>query len=532
MTRMHRLLLVVLLLAGFLPVVELPAQLRPQPVGELPGDASLKLWLRKLASTGTFMQTTAHPDDEDNALLAMLGHGQGMRTVLVSATRGDGGQNEIGPELFQALGVLRTEELLAVHRFDGAEQFFTRAVDFGYSFSVEESLERWGRDEIVGDYVRLIRETRPDVIAGFLCGGSGGGQHHQASTRLSEEAFAAAADPARYPDQIKAGLRPWRAQRFFCTEGASFSAQASAKPATAGLLTPDVSVYDSILGRTYAELGLEARSMHKCQGTSQLLLLPGMSQQRIYRLMATRADDRAGAAPSSMFADIDTTLTGLARFAPTHRAALLPALSAIAAHVEAARVGLDTRGAAAAVPHLAAGLSAVRALRGQVTQPSQAGGDGSELFEVDFRLGLKEQQFQQALLAASGIRLEALASDGLVIPGQTVTVRTHVSNQAPEPIAVTRVSLSPVKPDAAACAGPVATGRALSCEGAVVVPPDARYSSPYWKPRRDTARYDFEPGVPFGRAVHAVAVPRDVHGDHRRSSTSPSIGRSSSATTT
>ena len=109
-----------------------------------PGDASLQLLLRKLASTGTFMQTTAHPDDEDNALLAMLGHGQGMRTVLVTATRGDGGQNEIGPELFQALGVLRTEELLAVHRFDGAEQYFTRAIDFGYSFSVEESIAEVG----------------------------------------------------------------------------------------------------------------------------------------------------------------------------------------------------------------------------------------------------------------------------------------------------------------------------------------------------------------------------------------------------
>ena len=119
------------------------------------------------------MQTDAHPDDEDNALLAMLGHGQGMRTALVTATRGDGGQNEIGPELFQALGVLRTEELLAVHRFDGAEQYFTRAVDFGFSFSIEESIEKWGHDEIVGDYVRHIRTIRPDVIAGFLCGGDG-----------------------------------------------------------------------------------------------------------------------------------------------------------------------------------------------------------------------------------------------------------------------------------------------------------------------------------------------------------------------
>src|SRR3954453_14313480 len=205
-----------------LVTTSVPAQLRVRPVGELPNDVSLRLLLRKLASTGTFMETTAHPDDEDNALLAMMSHGRGMRTTLVSATRGDGGQNEIGPELFQALGVLRTEELLAVHRFDGAEQYFTRAVDFGFSFSVEESIEKWGHDEILGDFVRHIRTIRPDVIAGFLCGGEGGGQHHQASARLTLEAFRAAADPAKYPEQIAQGLRPWQAKRVFCTDTTSF----------------------------------------------------------------------------------------------------------------------------------------------------------------------------------------------------------------------------------------------------------------------------------------------------------------------
>ena len=177
----------------------LPAQLRVRPVGELPTDASLRLALRQLKSVGSFMETTAHPDDEDNPLLAMMSHGRGMRTTLVTATRGDGGQNEIGPEISQALGVLRTEELLAVHRFDGAEQYFTRAIDFGFSFSIDETIEKWGHDEILGDFVRHIRTIRPDVIAGFLCGGQGGGQHHQASARLTIEAFRAAADPARYP---------------------------------------------------------------------------------------------------------------------------------------------------------------------------------------------------------------------------------------------------------------------------------------------------------------------------------------------
>ena len=171
---------------GFsLPDATLGAQMRVRPVAEHASETTLRLMLRKLGSTGTFMQTTAHPDDEDNGLLAMMGFGRGMRAVLVTATRGEGGQNEIGPELFEALSVLRTEELLAAHRFDGAEQFFTRAVDFGYSFSVEESLRLWGHEDILGDFVRHIRSVRPDVIAGFLCDGDGGGQHHQASTVLT-----------------------------------------------------------------------------------------------------------------------------------------------------------------------------------------------------------------------------------------------------------------------------------------------------------------------------------------------------------
>ena len=287
----------------------LPAQLRVKPVGELPDDAALRLMLRKLASTGTFMETTAHPDDEDNGLLAMMSHGRGLRTVLVSATRGDGGQNEIGPEIFQALGVLRTEELLAVHRFDGAEQYFTRAVDFGYSFSIEESIEKWGHDEIVGDFVRHIRAIRPDVIAGFVCGGGGGGQHHQASTRLTIEAFRAASDPSRYPEQIREGLRPWQARRVFCTEG--FGAPEQRGP---DLMRVATSGFDPLLGRTYNEVGLEARSMHKCQGTSQLLLLPGASRSRTYRLKDSVIGE-AGVAPRDMFDGIDTTLAGLAAYA-------------------------------------------------------------------------------------------------------------------------------------------------------------------------------------------------------------------------
>ena len=497
--RAGRACLLALLAAGLSAAFELSAgrrtaaQLRPQPVGELPGNTALELALRRLASTGTFMQTSAHPDDEDNALLAMLSHGQGMRAVLVSATRGDGGQNEIGPELFQALGVLRTEELLAVHRFDGAEQFFTRAVDFGYSFSAEETFERWGRQEIVGDYVRLIRQTRPDVIVGFICPSGGGGQHHQASAVLTADAFRAAADPAAYPGQVKEGLRPWRARRVFCTDFSGFGPKRPQAPVRPDVLTVDTSGFDPLLGRTYAELGLEARSMHKCQGTSQLLLLPGQSASRTYRLVDTDNGEHA-AAPASLFEGIDTTLRGLVRFAPGRSAVLTPALQAIDGHVAAARAALQRQGPAAALPALAAGLGATRALSAGLTR-----GDASpETAEVVFRLAQKERQFQDALLLASGVRLEALASDGLVIPGQSVDVTAYASNQAPDPVTVRGISFERANAGQTACTGRIGRGEGFACTAQIVVPGSAAFTTPYWSPRSDAARYDFEPGVPFG----------------------------------
>ena len=449
--------------------------------------------LRKLASIGTFMQTDAHPDDEDNGLLAMLGHGQGMRTVLVTATRGDGGQNEIGPELFQSLGVLRTEELLAVHRFDGAEQFFTRAVDFGFSFSVEESIQKWGHDEIVGDYVRHIRALRPDVIAGFLCGGEGGGQHHQASARLTVEAFRAAADRTKYPEQFKEGLRPWQARRVFCTDTTSFAQGSGAR--TPDLLTVDVTGFDSVLGRTYSELGIEARSMHKCQGTSQLLPLPGQSVNRTYRLRDS-VIGQPGVAPASLFEGIDTTLPGLARFAGEQTPDDLTAgITAIATSVSKASAALAAQGSTAAAPALIDGLAAVRALRRRL--PALTLSDDAR-YEIDFRLSRKEDQFQQAIVLAYGMRFEALADDGVVMRGEPLKLSFAIGNRGPADVTVSGVDLAGLSGASATCSGVIKKASAYTCTGTGAIPVSSGFTGPYWTPRSDSARYDFDPDAPFG----------------------------------
>ena len=212
------------------------------------------------------------------ARLVSFAHGQ---LYMLGAFLAWAAMAKLGVSYFVAvpLAVLRTEELLAAHRFDGADQYFTRAIDFGFSFSVEETLEKWGHDEILGDYVRMIRTIRPDVVVGWLFDGDGGGQHHQTSSRLTAEAFRAAADPAKFPEQIKEGLRPWQAKKFYYTAGFGPGASSGiGKPpgdeAPTILSFTNGADFDAVLGRTYDEMSGEARSMHKCQGMGQFLPLP------------------------------------------------------------------------------------------------------------------------------------------------------------------------------------------------------------------------------------------------------------------
>src|ERR1051326_1216965 len=277
---MRRVSLALLLLLSALIAVP-SSQMRVVPLDDERGHVALGLALRHLSNAGIFMHTTAHPDDENNALLVMLNRGQGYRTALATATRGNGGQNEIGPEIFEALGVLRTGELAALHRFDGAEQYFTRAVDFGYSFGIDETFEKWGREEIIADYVRLIRTIRPDVIVTLPPTGNAGGQHHMASAVITREAYKLAGDPTKFPEQ---GLRPWQPKKLYHLAAFGFPNE---PPPTGRVTRVNVGVYDALLGKTYNEIGFEARSMHKCQGMGQLLALPAASAVSSYQLDET-----------------------------------------------------------------------------------------------------------------------------------------------------------------------------------------------------------------------------------------------------
>src|SRR5476651_511424 len=217
---------------------------------------------KKLEVLGSVLYVAAHPDDENTRLLAYLAQEKHYRTGYLSMTRGDGGQNLLGNEQSELLGLIRTQELLAARKVDGAEQFFTRANDFGFSKGPGETLKIWDKEKVLSDVVWVIRKFRPDVIiCRFPTTGEGGHGHHTASAILAQEAFTAAADPTRYPEQLKY-VQPWQAKRLlwntFNFGGNNTTADNQFKI--------NVGVYNALLGKGYGEIAAESRSNHKTQG--------------------------------------------------------------------------------------------------------------------------------------------------------------------------------------------------------------------------------------------------------------------------
>lgn len=222
----------------------------------------LRQGFKKLNILGSVLYIAAHPDDENTRLLAYLAKEQNYRTGYLACTRGDGGQNLIGNEQAEQLGLIRTQELLAARRTDGAEQFFTRANDFGFSKGPDETLKIWDKEKVLGDMVWVIRQFKPDVmICRFPTTGEGGHGHHTASAILAQEAFTAAADPNRFPEQLQF-VQPWQAKRLLWNTF-SFGSVNTIRP---GQFKVDVGVYNSILGKSYGEIAAESRSNHKSQG--------------------------------------------------------------------------------------------------------------------------------------------------------------------------------------------------------------------------------------------------------------------------
>src|SRR3954469_24809149 len=210
---MRRCLFALMLGCACFASVTTPAQVRPLYDQ---GASGLTQLLLRLTTTASVLHVGAHPDDEDSAFLARAARGDHARVAYLALNRGEGGQNIIGPELFDALGVIRTEELLQARRLDGAQQFFTRAFDFGFSKTRSETAALWNEQAVLEDMVRVIRTFRPLVVYSRFSGTPADGHgHHQEAGYLTPLAFKAAADPAQFPEQLRDGLRPWQVRKLY-----------------------------------------------------------------------------------------------------------------------------------------------------------------------------------------------------------------------------------------------------------------------------------------------------------------------------
>ena len=333
----------------------------PADIPQDQGMAGLRLELLRLGTTARLMQVVAHPDDEDGGMLTLEARGRGVSTLLMTLNRGEGGQNKIGSNLSDVLGVLRAEELLASDQYYGVQERFSRVADFGFSKSPDETFQKWGgHDTALADMVRVIRTFRPDVLVARFSGTERDGHgHHQASSILAKEAFRAAADPKRFPEQIAAGLRPWQAKKFYIGNVCGFGAMTC--PDADWTLKLNTGEKNADLGMGYVQFAMQGLRHQMSQGAANWTIDPG-DRFTFYRLVDSVVPSTVGkdGHEKSFFDGIDTTLPGLA---PTDMSELRHELGEIAqftAQASEAAKGSDAAGATAPLLKIVAGLSRIR----------------------------------------------------------------------------------------------------------------------------------------------------------------------------
>jgi LmbE family N-acetylglucosaminyl deacetylase len=390
-----------------------------EPLAQDTGEAGLQLMLRRLQTTARLMQTTAHPDDEDGGMLILEARGKGVTTLLMTLTRGEGGQNKLGSNLFDALGVLRTLELLASDRYYGVDQRFSRVADFGYSKTPEETFQKWqGHDIALADIVRVIRTFRPDVLVARFSGTDRDGHgHHQASTILTREAFRAAADPRQFPGQIAAGLDPWQPKKLYIGNVCGFGSNTC--DAANYTLRLNTGVVDAALGTSYVQFALQGLRHQESQGVGSFTVPPG-DRFTFYKLVDSVVDspkDKDGH-ESSFFDGIDETVPGLAsRLGKDESKALWlrQELEAIAAEIKHAADKADSDSTAAADP-LSKALEGLDSVISRLSDSGIADATKADLLQI---LHEKRAQAQNAVNLALDISLKANVAS-LTQPGRTV----------------------------------------------------------------------------------------------------------------
>ncbi|CAN5899971.1 PIG-L family deacetylase [soil metagenome] len=398
------------------------------------GAATMGKRVEQLGTTARVLVVAAHPDDEDTNLITWLARGRGVETAYLSLTRGDGGQNLIGNELGEALGVIRAEELLAARRIDGGRQFFTRAYDFGFSKSAEETFRHWPRDSILEDVVTVVRAFRPHVIVSVFSGTprDGHGQH-QAAGILAREAYDLAGDTVRFPRAATGGLGPWTPLKFY--RGARFNREAAT-------LSINVGEYDPLLGRSYAEIAGESRSQHKSQGFGALQR-KGPLFTYVMREHSRADAPQEATEEQSLLDGVPASLAELR--SPAAALRMVPTLDSLQTAISQVWQGLDLFAPERSVTPLTRVAELAR--RGTTRLPCARDGDGSGAgcgqAEADLlhSLGTVAERAERAALEAAGIAVEVLVDRSVVAAGDSLPAAVMVYNRGRMPVEVREGSI-------------------------------------------------------------------------------------------
>jgi len=427
----------ILAVAGTAHSADAPPLLSPEQMNA----SEIQLALQKLNVLGRVLYIAAHPDDENTNLMALWANGSLYDAAYLSVTRGDGGQNLIGPELGERLGVIRTEELLDARRIDHAQQFFTRATDFGFSKTADETLRIWDHQKILADIVWVVRNFRPDVIiTRFSPEDQKTHGHHTASAILAQEAFKAAADPNRFPEQL-AFVKPWQATRLVWNTSPFFFTNRNLPFDPTGLTVLEAGGYNPLLGKAYTEIAAASVSMHKSQGVGS----PPRRGARKEYFKPLEGQPMT----SALFEGVDTTWSRVANS------------ESVAAQIRQIISKFNPADPAASVPELL-----------KLRQSMSGIQDESWIAE-------KKAQLDKIIAGCLGLHVEASTATEAFTPGQTAAIKLEAINRSNVPVTLQEARFPNTgdsnKIDAALPSNELVT-KDLSCR----IPDDAEYSQPYW----------------------------------------------------
>jgi LmbE family N-acetylglucosaminyl deacetylase len=479
---------------------QLPYQGSPPELPQDQGTLGLRLIMGRLSTTARLMQTVAHPDDEDGGMLTLESRGRGASVLLMTLNRGEGGQNKVGSNLSDVLGVLRTLELLAADQYYGVQERFSRVADFGFSKSADETFAKWGgHDVALGDMVRVIRTFRPDVLVARFSGTERDGHgHHQASSILTKEAFRAAADPKRFPDQIAQGLQPWQARKLYIGNVCGFGAMTC--PDANWTVKLNTGHLDPDLGTSYIQFAMQGLRHQQSQGAANWNVDPG-DRFTFYKLVDSIEPEKLDkdGHEKDFFQGIDTTLPGLAARlgaeetkVPQLRQQLTEIANKISRAAEVAK-GNDASAAAGPLMEVVAALERTHAVVDKSTLDAAAKSD------LLARLQEKRRQAENALNLALNITLSAMVvpraepkgvipreAEALTIvsPGEEFLVAVNFNNGSKERLVINALKLE--VPDGWATISdktkpePIKPGDNERVVFRLKVPKNAAYTRPYW----------------------------------------------------